>query len=795
VKQEPIAKDNWNSEIDQIGRKRIMSSSQNCTLAGTCDAEYDDLQLPLVERMVLSIFPTLSTHRIIDPYDNSNHKGDDYFAYETLMATISIIYCRYIVTFSGETQLVRILNALILGYLTWRNEDYWVIIASQITSHFLSFCVSQFQNHKIGTKMENGSKKSPASSPSSIAVEVMKFMARFCVGTSVIWFLIHDLFMDKLFLNKVYEFVVPTKLLRLQVYEALCYLIPVEEVKQAYDLVADFVDPSTLKTQVSHLFFITFHIQVAMGTLGINFLRTEQIRKNALILLESKLKKQQQTSGNDNNTASTSNGHNSKPANDTSNKKADKEDVSREFRRGAAPFILLAAVPYMVQIIFFGGLNMYAFHCFRDDVHRTVRLTGLFDNGGNRFVQTALDSSALSPSAYASEVDKVVSTTYDMFNRKLFSLPKVLLLPSIVIRQPLLLVKIFPFIMLSDLVKARIVATITSEVERLAMKKGVLESKRTRMEQFDLKNSDLIQRSGYGSIEFTERRWIELTEEIQNLAVRSALMVRSRGYFNWLQRNFVMMALVDVALAKLIAIGRIVSADIFVFQRAIEDTIDLLLMRSRAESELATMKTAITKLQDLKQIWNRSEERNILTCQTSDESGNDSPTLEIKGLAYTRGSASVRIPDISLPPGIYAVTGANGSGKSTLFRVLMGCDTNRKSIDIASSINIVSEGEIRMPSSDVVEISQNFYWPLHTKPIDWIYQKHISTDIENESQRNQMVSKVEKELHSLQFRQAAASGTELSLKEELVQAKEDWFSDLSGGQKSKVELVRKVSSL
>eukprot|EP00560_Eucampia_antarctica_P006250 CAMPEP_0197827414 /NCGR_PEP_ID=MMETSP1437-20131217/4194_1 /TAXON_ID=49252 ORGANISM="Eucampia antarctica, Strain CCMP1452" /NCGR_SAMPLE_ID=MMETSP1437 /ASSEMBLY_ACC=CAM_ASM_001096 /LENGTH=685 /DNA_ID=CAMNT_0043428243 /DNA_START=646 /DNA_END=2703 /DNA_ORIENTATION=- len=591
-------------------------------------------------------------------------------------------------------------------------------------------------------------------------------------------------------------------------YDTVCYLIPVEEVKEAYSTVSDFVDPYTLKTQVAHLLFITFQIQVAMGTLGINFLRTEQIRKNSLIMLETKFHDEKKRSNDLVNTTDTDLREKGKSSLKSKGKKLKKSggdvsntsavqtvrkevDVSKKFRSGAASFILLAAVPYMFQIIFFGGLNMFAFHCFRDDVHRTVRLTGLFDKGGSRFVNTALDSSALDPSSYAKEVDKVVTTTYDMFNRKIFSLPKILLLPAVIARQPFLLVKIFPFILVSDLFKARIVATITSEVERLGMRIGQVRATRTRIENFDLKNSDLVQRSGYGSIEFTERRWIEVTEEIQDLSVRTAIMERSRSYFNWLQRNFVMMALVDCALAKLIAIGRILSADIFVFQRAIEDTIDLILMRSRAESELATMQSAIVKLQALREIWARSENKNILPCKI-DESNKSN--LVIENLAYTRGSASVDIDNISLTPGIYAVTGSNGSGKSTLFRVLMGCGTNKKSIDIASSINIVSEGVITMPSSDVVEISQNFYWPLHTKPIDWIYQKHLSTDIEDDDQREQMVSKVEKELRSLHFHNAAldVNGTEYLLKEELLEEKEDWFGDLSGGQKSKVELVRKV---
>lgn len=302
--------------------------------------------------------------------------------------------------------------------------------------------------------------------------------------------------------------------------------------------------------------------------------------------------------------------------------------------------------------------------------------------------------------------------------------------------------------------------------------------------------------------------------------------------------------MVDCALAKLIAIGKIIASDIFVYQRAIEDAIDLLLMRSRAESQLASMATSIELLKDLKVTWMESEQRNVLECSVSNDFDN---ALKINDLAYSRGSAAVRkitftffangfgcklylvnlflresshvesmyfnflsvfqvqIDKLVMQPGIYAVTGANGSGKSTLFRLIMSCNTNKKSIDLASSISIDKIGSVLMPSSDVVEISQNFYWPLFTRPVDWIYQTHLNTDVMSDFKREQMITRVEEELRSLHFYQedqtgngsgttnAPAAKTTSLLRSDLTEVKEDWFGDLSGGQKSKVELVRKVS--
>merc|ERR1719457_61288 len=106
-----------------------------------------------------------------------------------------------------------------------------------------------------------------------------------------------------------------------------------------------------------------------------------------------------------------------------------------------------------------------------------------------------------------------------------------------------------------------------------------------------------------------------------------------------------------------------------------------------------------------------------------------------------------------------------------------------------------SRGSIQMPSENVVEITQNFYFPLFSSPFDWIYNIDMfeegsgSADSKNEA----MANKLEEELKSLNFYpETQLEETESTLKADLTSSKDDWFSDLSGGQKSKVELVRKV---
>ena len=81
---------------------------------------------------------------------------------------------------------------------------------------------------------------------------------------------------------------------------------------------------------------------------------------------------------------------------------------------------------------------------------------------------------------------------YDIINRKLFSLPKLLILPGVIARQPMLLVKIFPFIIATDMVKGRIVAYVTDRVEQFQREARDVNSIRQKVEQFDMKNAELV---------------------------------------------------------------------------------------------------------------------------------------------------------------------------------------------------------------------------------------------------------------------------------------------------------------
>ncbi len=95
-----------------------------------------------------------------------------------------------------------------------------------------------------------------------------------------------------------------------------------------------------------------------------------------------------------------------------------------------------------------------------------------------------------------------------------------------------------------------------------------------------------------------------------------------------------------------------------------------------------------------------------------------------------------------------------------------------------NSIIIKSPGTVMMSSPNVVEIAQNFYWPLNTAPANWIYHTDLSA-LSNE-EKEKKVSRLAHELKALKLYPETQPGSDLAT--DLTSVKDDWFADLSGGK-------------
>ena len=129
------------------------------------------------------------------------------------------------------------------------------------------------------------------------------------------------------------------------------------------------------------------------------------------------------------------------------------------------------------------------------------------------------------------------------------------------------------------------------------------------------------------------------------------------------------------------------------YMRAFEDALDTILMRSRAEAELARLKSDAARLLALHEVLHRQQQAGVLHCRVVRRASSHHETdlavagtgigtgtsatgseLRLESIALTRGETSLSIPHLALPlPGVYALIGPNGSGKSTLFAMLSAC--------------------------------------------------------------------------------------------------------------------------
>jgi hypothetical protein len=327
----------------------------------------------------------LTTHRdiLLGP------EATSYFVYEGLIAAISILFFRSTVQIftAPEPVTLRWFFALLLSALAYCKKSYELIMAVQIFSFAVPWVLRLLTTRARTTTRTTTKSKTAGVTPGVTTGRDMMIRLVSIAAAAVASLSLSHLAADGS-LGKLFTILTPQIVVR-----ALSYLFPVAEMQAAYDIMAAFADPAVLEKQALHLLFVTFHIQVGMGYLGIGFLRKEQHRRNQLVRLDvpdetdTETEIENATDANGTNDASSS----SASAASTSKTANSNLQRSQRFQRGAAPFILFSALPYMFQIILYGNINKFSFTCLQHDLHRQVRLNQLFDND-NHLLSLALES-------------------------------------------------------------------------------------------------------------------------------------------------------------------------------------------------------------------------------------------------------------------------------------------------------------------------------------------------------------------------------------------------------------------
>jgi hypothetical protein len=266
---------------------------------------------------------TLTTHRIWTAA-TGDVEGLE-FPYQAVCAAVAVAFFRTTVYHQGESALVRYAFSALLAALAYAHKSYELILAVEAFSYCLTGVVAAYHFWQ--------SRSAAATSSSSSMLQRLLF-GLVSVGASAVFSyglarsLASGALLDSLL------WITPSV-----VRQAVEYLIPIRECLDAYDMMVSLSLPAdVLPRQLSHLLFVTFHIQVGMGFLGIHFLRQEQMRRNMLVRMDVA------TEEEDGDGSSSVSG----------NAKVDPAAAimarSKKFQRSAIPFIFRTALPYMLQV-------------------------------------------------------------------------------------------------------------------------------------------------------------------------------------------------------------------------------------------------------------------------------------------------------------------------------------------------------------------------------------------------------------------------------------------------------------
>ena len=350
---------------------------------------------------------------------HSNTAKPTLYELEPHIAALAIFFCRFVIITGSLTAspdghtsvlgqstiefVLRLGMSLLLAGMAFMRMDYDVICSVHLWSHvlptLLGWCVKLLGKKNAEKKGKKQKKKAASSSatPPSSAMSIG-------ISTLLLVSLPSCLYICRLFSNPTFLSLiiqhVPTP-----ISNAFHYMFPIEELTASYDIVNSFVtDKELLHDMLAHLLFVTFHIQMGLGHIGIAFLTSEQRRKNMLIRMDVENPNPNKKKSKKNDPQQNGNGEHTTHQ----TKKEKKFDPSRKFRRSAPAFILFTVLPYMFQIILFGNLNKFAFINVQNQIHRSVRIQELFDHDSHL---TAIASeSATSPDVYAWSMDTVVAT-------------------------------------------------------------------------------------------------------------------------------------------------------------------------------------------------------------------------------------------------------------------------------------------------------------------------------------------------------------------------------------------------
>ena len=663
---------------------------------------------------------------------------------------------------------------------------------------------------------------------------------------------------------------------------------------------------AALRLQAEELLLVTAALQIALGFIGIDYLRDRNRRANALLRVRRRtpapilddVSTTLAANGKKKGQAEPSESDDYDETNDDDPTGIGPKISSRDYMRRSLRFLVGVAVPYCFWRTSMEAINIYNYRAFqrrlesdfldmlfRPDTSAGAAFaasatkepstqTGTCGEGQTSTIGTCEESNSVftesssstglarlelvgssnfTVTSYTESLGLMSTDAFELVSRKLFSLPKLMLFPKLLVTRPAFVAMALPLAVVLDTAKASVQSSMRLAERRCQERANELKSEQQRVQEHDVRHVQQI-KIGFAA-PFTQERWESLARRIQGYEIAQKIFYDVNNFFRWLYWSDFLKLGIEVLLASVLEDGGMTVTDVWLYSRVIEDTLDTLLMRTRAEAELSRMGSNVNKLQTLVALWENDqhgrqirapspplqpEPREIgeqefsmssdmyknltsrfVPCANIGEnySWENGTIAEISSLRFSRGlttaffSAKAATP-LRLKAGqVVAITGANGCGKSTTFAILssLSCATNPvalpKSVAVAEGASVAlfppSINNTTMPTFDVVQLGQTSYFPLFARPMEWFLQRTI-TDVEADVittalEKGTNVSDALSSAAVTAVRRIAEVANELRFNElhemdpkALLKREGDWYGALSGGQRSKADFIRTV---
>ena len=128
-------------------------------------------------------------------------------------------------------------------------------------------------------------------------------------------------------------------------------------------------------------------------------------------------------------------------------------------------------MPYLVQRTSMECVSELAFRRYSFALSRSLRLDAVLGHGRVPSALDAVATSDLTLEAHAGALEKSARRCYDLVSRKVFSLPKLLLLPSVIATHPAAFAAGLPVFI--RVAKGRLVLAFLGELRDLSSLQGV----------------------------------------------------------------------------------------------------------------------------------------------------------------------------------------------------------------------------------------------------------------------------------------------------------------------------------